>query len=488
MENLVVVNDIKAWPLETDAVRIIDAATYLTDPQYFDLKRARVFNLCRSYRYQSTGYYVSLLAEARGHKPLPSVVTIQDLKQPFILRAAGDDLDALMQKSLSSLKADHFTLSIYFGRNLAKRYTALSERLFRLFPAPLLRASFDREAASGIWTLRSVSPIAARDIPEDHRDFAQVKAQEYFNKQSPRMIARRRYRYDLAILHDPNEPLPPSDERALKRFAKAAEKTGFAVDFIERTDLGSIAEFDALFIRATTSVNHYTYRFARKAAAEGMAVIDDPESILRCTNKVFLSELLERNHIPTPKTVSIHRSTQKALDALGFPCILKQPDSSFSQGVVRVSSQEEMQSELPKLLSQSDLVIAQEFLPTDFDWRIGVLDGRAIFACKYYMAANHWQIIKHDADGNGHEDGRAETLATTLVPDPVMRTALRAARLIGDGLYGVDLKQVGNKAYVIEVNDNPSIDAGVEDRVEGDGLYLTVAASLMRRVERLREG
>ena len=42
---------------------------------------------------------------------------------------------------------------------------------------------------------------------------------------------------------------------------------------------------------------------------------------------------------------------------------------------------------------------------------------------------------------------------------------MRAAAERGDGLYGVDLKDVDGRAIVIEINDNPSIDAGVEDQV-----------------------
>ena len=48
---------------------------------------------------------------------------------------------------------------------------------------------------------------------------------------------------------------------------------------------------------------------------------------------------------------------------------------------------------------------------------------------------------------------------------------MRATKLIGDGLYGVDLKQIGNQVYLIEINDNPNIDAGYEDRLMGDDLY-----------------
>jgi glutathione synthase/RimK-type ligase-like ATP-grasp enzyme len=54
---------------------------------------------------------------------------------------------------------------------------------------------------------------------------------------------------------------------------------------------------------------------------------------------------------------------------------------------------------------------------------------------------------------------------------------------VGDGLYGVDMKQRGDEFYLIEVNDNPSIEAGCEDRVLGDKLYLRIMKSLLRRIE-----
>ena len=48
-------------------------------------------------------------------------------------------------------------------------------------------------------------------------------------------------------------------------------------------------------------------------------------------------------------------------------------------------------------------------------------------------------------------------------PREVLRLALQAANPIGDGLYGVDIKTVNGRHVLIEVNDNPNIDRGVED-------------------------
>ena len=106
------------------------------------MRQAKVFNLCRTYRHQTLGYYVSLLAGARGHRPLPSVATIQDLRQAPLLRILSEEFDDLVQKALRDLRSEAFELSIYFGHNTAKRYDRIAMALFNQFPAPLLRAAF----------------------------------------------------------------------------------------------------------------------------------------------------------------------------------------------------------------------------------------------------------------------------------------------------------------------------------------------------------
>lgn len=485
MSTLIVVDDLSDWPLSIPGVELVPARSYLTDPHFVGHRATKVFNLCRSYRYQSLGYYVSLLATARGHKPLPGISTIQDLKSQTAIRAASYDLEEILQKSFAPLQARQFVVSIYFGRNLAKRYDQLSQQLFKLFPAPFLRANFERNERSGKWYLQGISPLAAGDIPEDHREFVVLEAQKYFR--GARRSGGRKVpaRYDLAILVSPAEAEPPSDEKALHRFQKAAEKAGLRPEFIEKDDFRRLGEFDALFLRETTGVNHHTYRFARKAAAEGMVVVDDPESILKCTNKVFLAELLERNRVSIPRTMIVHRGNKDAVAAeLGLPCILKQPDSSFSRGVVKVEREEELRDAVGTLLEKSEMVIAQEFLATPFDWRVGVFDRQPLFACRYYMARHHWQILRRDGDGRKRDEGKVDTIPVEHLPEPVLRTALRAANLIGDGLYGVDLKQVGRNVLVIEVNDNPNIDAGVEDRVLKEEIYLRIMRVFLRRIER----
>ena len=149
MNVIVVVNNPNDWKLDVPNVRVVSARQYLTDPSFSMMDKAKIFNLCRSYRYQANGYYVSLLAAARGHKPLPSVATIQDMKSQSLIRFVSDDLDELIQQSLGHIKSDEFLLSIYFGRNIAKRYEKLAHRLFGLFQAPFTQAISSTTARRG---------------------------------------------------------------------------------------------------------------------------------------------------------------------------------------------------------------------------------------------------------------------------------------------------------------------------------------------------
>ncbi|MFT6892396.1 MAG: hypothetical protein ACJASY_004456, partial [Halioglobus sp.] len=234
MNILVVVNSPSNWPLDIPGVKVVAARAYLTDPEYSDGSKTRVFNLCRSYSYQRTGYYVSLLAAARGHKPMPDINTIQDLKSTYAIKNLPEDLQQLVEKKLAHLQSDEFTLSIYFGRNIARHYDSLSLRLFNIFQAPLLQARFSRRKN---WQLESIRTIPTNRIPPGHGEFIIEAATTYLSGRKPRMHKKKVSRFDLAILHDPDEIEPPSNPKALAKFQKAAESVGLGCELITRHDM-----------------------------------------------------------------------------------------------------------------------------------------------------------------------------------------------------------------------------------------------------------
>ncbi len=483
MNSIFVTDHLRTMVLPVPNVPVVPAREYLTDSRYGAMRNLKVFNLCRSYRYQTLGYYVSLLAVARGHKPCPTVATVEDMRSPAISRIIAEDLNSLIERSLRRLTSDTFQLSIYFGRNMARQYEQLSSRIFRLFPVPLARVQFRRDADG--WRLLGVKPLALSDLPESHWTFATEAAAAFFARREGSQRVRTPSQYELAILQDPAEKLPPSNRLALKRFMLAARRARFGVELITREDFGRLAEFDALFIRETTSVKHHTYRFARRAAAEGLVVIDDADSIARCSNKVYLAELLQRVGVPVPRTLIVHRDNRAEVEKrLGWPCILKQPDSSFSRGVVKAGNADQCAALLNEAFEHSDLVIAQEFVPTAHDWRIGVLDGAPLFACKYHMVARHWQIAR--ASGARTQFGKVEALPLDEVPAGVVNTAVAAANAIGRGFYGVDVKEFEDRVLIVEVNDNPNVDAGYEDKILRRELYDRVIRVIRERIEAAR--
>ncbi|EXJ16748.1 RimK family protein [Imhoffiella purpurea] len=489
-EHLLLVEQQGDWKPGFPRLPVVTARDYLAGGELAAKRDLRVINLCRSYRYLSVGYYCSLLAEARGHKVIPSVRTMQELSSRELYGLATEELDALAQRLLarrktSALVPTAYELTICFGHCDVKELQSLASLIFETFRCPILKVEFRLQ---GTWRIGAIKALPLASVPSEGEATFFGSLERYLSKRWRQPRARLSYRYDLAILYDPDEDLPPSDAKALTRFVKAGKALGVNVELIQRKDYGRLAEYDALFIRETTRIGHHTFRFAKKADSEGMVVIDDPDSILRCTNKVYLAELLAAHRIPRPKTLVLRK--ENLLDAearIGYPVVLKIPEGSFSRGVFKAEDRTALTRTATKLFKESDLILAQEYLYTPFDWRIGVLGRKPFYACKYLMSRNHWQIVKHEADG-GHEEGGFETLPVESVPSAVIKTALRAADLIGDGLYGVDLKETPSGPVVIEVNDNPSLDADVEDKVLGDALYSRLIAEFVARLDRRREG
>ncbi len=443
----------------------------------------RVINLADDCSYMSVGYYCSLLAEARGERVIPSVETILDLSRKSLYEMALAELDLMLQKEIAKQANPpraSFTLTICFGAVPNAGFRNLARRIFDRFRCPLLRVAVQKEE---YWEIRSIDMIAPKQLSPEEFDFFQNALHSYSRVgwQTPKR--KKSLRYSLAVLINPDEQMPPSNAAALKLFQKVGAAEGIEVELITRKDFLKLAEYDALFIRETTSIKDHTFRFAKKAEAEGMPVIDDPTSILRCTNKVYLAELLTKNGVPAPKTMIVDRERlETVIEGLGFPMVLKIPDGSFSRGVHKAETKEELVSFARKLFKTTDVILAQEFMYTEYDWRIGILNRKPIFAAQYFMSRHHWQIYKH-GDGGKTDAGDACTMPVEDAPKDVVAAALKAANLIGDGLYGVDMKQNDRGAFVIEVNDNPNIDKGVEDEYLKDHLYEMVMQDFKRRIE-----
>lgn len=485
---LLVVDELADWSPYYPSNQVITFETYLATEQGNDDQRVRIINLCSSYSYLSDGYYCSLLAEARSHHVIPSVKVLNDLGKNALYRLQLEDLSQPLARAFKRQdKSGEFTVLSYFGTTPDPVFQELARLLFDRFPCPILEITLCFEQQ---WQITDLKAISHRHLDDAMQTLFAEALDKFSKKVWRKSRARKVARYDLAILVNNEEKLPPSNPAALKKFIKMGSELGIDVELITKEDYGRLPEFDGLFIRETTAIDHYTYRFAKRAEAEGLMVIDDPSSMLRCANKVYLADLFRTHRVPAPKTWILHRGNDGHLDKLeaeaGFPVVIKIPDGSFSRGIVKVNNREELELKAAELFEQSALLLAQEFLYTEFDWRIGIFNNKALYACRYYMVKNHWQIYRH---GTSRVDsGDFATLPTFEVPKAVLDAALKATQLIGNGLYGVDVKEKDGKGYVIEVNDNPSIDSGIEDKYLGEELYRLIMAEFLRRMENHSKG
>lgn len=487
---LIVVDSLEDWAPYYPSDQVISFADYL-DYHSRPNQRVRIINLCRDYGYLSEGYYCSLLSEARGHSVIPPSRVLSDIDNPLLYQLRFNELVPALQKVFHKQDAPaELTFKSYFGQIKEASLKRLARVLFEQFPCPIIQFTLAQNDGWEIADLQILSHSSLND--SEQTEFA--NALDAFSKNVWRQQKEKKaFRYDLAILVNPEETLPPSDEGALKRFIKQGKALGINVELIKPRDYMRLPEFDALFIRETTAIDHHTYRFAKKAESEGLVVIDDSKSIQLCTNKIYLADMFRTHKVPTPKTVLLRRESaadlHQEIKDLGMPVVIKIPDGSFSRGMVRVENESELEEKCAPLFEKSSLLLAQEFLYTDFDWRIGVLNGKPLYACRYYMVKNHWQIYRHDSGSNKKADsGGFDTLPTFEVPKAVLEAAVNATRHIGNGFYGVDVKESKGKGYVIEVNDNPSIESGVEDGYLGKELYTLILQEFVRRIESKRNG
>ncbi len=480
---LILLDHLSHWKPYYNTDSILTSSDYLQNCSP-GLNPTLVINLCTEIHYNSDGYYCSLLAQARGHKVIPSAEVLNKLES-----GAGIRMDANMHKichqwiEKKNIRDDIWYLDIYFGTCSEKYLEKIARFIFEQYPYPILRVALNNKKKNQI---ESISPLSLDKLDDDQQTQFADALDRFSQKVWRNPRSKKMPRYDLAIFHNPDESFPPSNKKALSKFIDLAKRMNIHAELITEADINRLMEFDALFMRQTTSLNHITYQVCQQAKLADMVVIDDPMSIIRCTNKVYINELLQKEEIPCPKSMLLFRNQpadfSQITATIGNPFILKIPDGSFSHGLAKIQDEQTYLKNLEEFFNKSSIILAQEFLPTDYDWRIGILNGEPLFACKYYMVSGHWQIYYHKKSGKT-KSGMSETIPLYQVPKTIIKNAVRAASLVGKGLYGVDLKMINNEGIVIEINDNPSIDFGIEDAILGDELYYRILNAFVRALE-----
>jgi glutathione synthase/RimK-type ligase-like ATP-grasp enzyme len=254
---------------------------------------------------------------------------------------------------------------------------------------------------------------------------------------------------------------------ALLRIRDTAERMGHSLSFIFPVDIKRIARLDGLFIRSRTDPMNISFVAAKMAEFHGIPVIDDPDSIQICSDKINMYLHMMQREVPIPETLFLDKKgitsthLNAVLDRLGTPVIVKEPSTSFSARVEKVETVTDFLRIARRFIKLSDWIVAQAFVESQFDWRVGILNGEVLYACKYIIPTESFKI---QATVNGHIVYCAvKSVPYERVPSHIVDVAVQAARAVGPGLYGVDIKEKDEQVYVIEVNDNPSLESGEDE-------------------------
>ena len=324
----------------------VTADQYLEGGEAHTEPGAVVVNLCRSWKYGSKGYYVSLLADARGQLPIPSVDVSEAFGDAYALfRALQEagvstvDPEEMRARRRSAARSsapveeesdedeapralpvpivrvqeeggwacrpasgeEAAETLVFLGSAADARFRNTALAVYREWPAPVLRLQLVRE--DGEWKVTAVAPVPPHRLEEDdRRQLCEALADQKRIVRRGREAPREERRASIAVLVDPDDVFSPSSPETLDRLERIAQRMNVHVRRIGLDELHKLPEYDALFIRALTGVSEPAFQFALRAEALGMPVVDDSQSIIRCGNKVFLEELLRRESVATPRT------------------------------------------------------------------------------------------------------------------------------------------------------------------------------------------
>ena len=158
---VILVDQPKDLPNADTPHKVITTSEYLARPRLFDMGRPKLVNLARSYAYQSKGYYASLLAEARGHRVMPRVETMLELREAKLYEHALPELEDELNRC--ARRADfqpegEFKFLVCFGIARDPRFEPFGRLLFDWFRCPALEVTVE----PGTWL--AIDRIRPRNI------------------------------------------------------------------------------------------------------------------------------------------------------------------------------------------------------------------------------------------------------------------------------------------------------------------------------------
>ncbi|MBI3142348.1 MAG: 30S ribosomal protein S6--L-glutamate ligase [Bacteroidetes bacterium] len=234
-----------------------------------------------------------------------------------------------------------------------------------------------------------------------------------------------------------------------------------------------VTGIDAVIPRIGASVTFYGTAVVRQFEMMKVFTTTESQALMRSRDKLRSLQILSRAGLGLPKTAFTNYS--KDVSALirqvgGAPCVIKLLEGTQGMGVVLAETKSAAESVLEAFQGLKVRVIVQEFIKEaeGGDIRAFVVDGVVVAAMKR-------QAKEGEFRSNLHRGGTASPIELTEEEE---NTALKAAKVMGLGIAGVDMLQSKNGPKIMEVNSSPGLE-GIERATEKN-----IANAIIRYIER----
>ena len=275
-----------------------------------------------------------------------------------------------------------------------------------------------------------------------------------------------------------------------KRLVEEAEKRGHEVHVIKYKNCyisienrqnkvyykgKPLENYDAIIPRISNSMTKYGTAIVRQLEMQGEYCLSKSLAITRARDKLRSMQLLAKYGIDIPKTVVSRDSADidQLLDQLdGAPVIIKLASGTHGNGVVLAETKKAAKSTLQAFYltnEQGTNILLQEFVKESAG-----TDIRAFVVGSKVVASMQRQSLDDDFRSNLHKGGSGTIIKLTPEEEKV---AVKAAKVMGLSVAGVDIMRSARGPLVLEVNASPGF--GIE-RVTGRN----VAGKIIEYVER----
>lgn len=220
--------------------------------------------------------------------------------------------------------------------------------------------------------------------------------------------------------------------------------------------------FDAIIPRIGASITFYGTAVLRQFEMMGVYPLNESVAISRSRDKLRSLQLLSRRGVGLPVTGFAH-SPDDVNDLLetvgGAPVVIKLLEGTQGVGVVLADTHSAAESVIQAFNGLKANILVQEFIKEarGADLRCFVIGGKVVASMKRQAKDGEFR-------SNLHQGGSASLVRIT----PEERaTAVRAAKIMGLNVCGVDLLRSNHGPVVMEVNSSPGIE-GIEAATQKD--------------------